>query len=307
MDPIETACRDALARPGHVVVLTGAGVSAESGIPTFRGKEGYWTIGPAQGAGPIGSVTRGGAREYHPQELATHAAFLAMPWEVWAWYLYRRGVCRAAAPNAGHAALVRLEEALNPRDATRGGVNAEASPRQRGREGPLAIDRFALITQNVDGLHRRAGSQRMFPIHGDIDHMRCATDCVLDRWPIPEDVPALGRGEAVSPTVRERLVCPRCGGLARPHVLWFDEMYDEPRFFLDTARRLAAGAALLVVAGTSAQTNLPWQVVTLAARAGALVLDVNIEDNPFGELAAHVVRAPAAIALPRIVDALIDG
>jgi len=106
--------------------------------------------------------------------------------------------------------------------------------------------------------------------------------------------------------VRARLVCPRCGGPARPHVLWFDESYDEPRYFLDTARRLAAGAALLVVAGTSAQTNLPWQVVTLAGRAGAVIVDVNLEDNPFGELAAHAIRAPAAIALPAIVDAIVQ-
>ncbi|MGE5186594.1 MAG: SIR2 family NAD-dependent protein deacylase [Acidobacteriota bacterium] len=249
---------------GNVVVLTGAGVSAESGIPTFRGKEGYWTVG---------------SREYHPQELATHEAFEAMPWEVWAWYLYRRGVCRAAAPNAGHEALVRAEQALG--------------------------ERFALVTQNVDGLHRRAGSQRMYEIHGNIDLMRCAADCCLDRTAIPEAVPALARGEAVSEAVRARLVCPRCGGMARPHVLWFDETYDEPRFYLDTARRLAAAAELLIVAGTSAQTNLPWQVVSLARRAGATIVDVNVEDNPFGELATEVVRAPAAIALPRLVDALI--
>src|SRR6185312_3235449 len=112
-----------------IVVLTGAGVSAESGIPTFRGKEGYWTVG---------------SREYHPQELATHAAFTRMPWDVWAWYLHRRAVCRRAEPNAAHHALARL-----PCD---------------------------LITQNVDGLHRRAGS-RPYAIHGDIDHMRCADDC----------------------------------------------------------------------------------------------------------------------------------
>jgi len=280
MDAATAACRAAAKAGGHVVVLTGAGVSAESGIPTFRGREGYWTVGSAQGADPTGSVTRGGAREYHPQELATRAAFTAMPWDVWAWYLYRRGVCRGAEPNAGHAALVRLEAALG--------------------------DRFALITQNVDGLHPRAGSRRVYAIHGDIDRMRCAAECVAETWAIPADTPALDKGEPVPETVRARLACPRCGGPARPHVLWFDESYDEPRYFLDTARRLAAGTALLVVAGTSAQTNLPWQVVTLAGRAGAVIVDVNIEDNPFGELAAHAIRAPAAIALPAIVDAIVQ-
>ncbi len=266
MEQILATCREGLARDGRVVALTGAGVSAESGIPTFRGKEGYWTVG---------------SREYHPQELAPHEAFRAKPWEVWAWYLYRRGVCRAAEPNPGHHALVRWDAALT--------------------------DRFALVTQNVDGLHRRAGSPaaRTFPIHGDIGLLRCADDCVLDRWPIGDDVPALARGQAVPETVRARLVCPRCGGMARPHVLWFDESYDEPRFHLDTVRRLATRAALLVVVGTSAQTNLPWQVVTLAARAGATIVDINVEDNPFGEIATHVVRAPSAIALPALIDSLI--
>jgi NAD-dependent deacetylase len=264
------ACRRAVASDGHVVVLTGAGVSAESGIPTFRGKEGYWTVG---------------AREYHPQELATWDAFQRMPWDVWAWYLYRRGVCRRAEPNAAHTALVRLDAALGARS--------------------------ALITQNVDGLHRRAGSPaaRTFPIHGDIGLMRCAADCVLDRWPIPDAVPELARAQPVTDAIRAQLTCPSCGGMARPHVLWFDETYDEPRFFLDTARRLASAAALLVVAGTSAQTNLPWQIVTLAARAGAAIVDINVEDNPFGEIAAAsagVVRAPAALTIPLLVDALIS-
>src|SRR5437763_15050145 len=112
MDDVLAACRAALARPGTVIALTGAGVSAESGIPTFRGKEGYWTVG---------------SRDYHPQELATHEAFSQMPWEVWAWYLFRRGVCRAAEPNAATHAIVRWDGAL------------------RERLGP--------ITQNVDGLH----------------------------------------------------------------------------------------------------------------------------------------------------------
>src|ERR1044072_6225121 len=96
-DSVIDRCRKALGREGNVVVLTGAGVSAESGIPTFRGKDGYWTVG---------------AREYHPQELATHAAFETMLWDVWAWSLSRRGVCRQAEPNAGHRALVELGSAL---------------------------------------------------------------------------------------------------------------------------------------------------------------------------------------------------
>lgn len=267
MDEVLAACRAALDRPGHVLALTGAGVSAESGIPTFRGKEGYWTIG---------------AREYHPQDLATHHAFTRMPWEVWAWYLYRLGVCRRAEPNAAHTALVSLATALP--------------------------DRFALITQNVDGLHRRAGTppHQMFTIHGDISQMRCADDCTLDRYPIPVAVPMLGRGEAISEDARALLVCPRCGQMARPHVLWFDESYDEPRFHLDTVRRLAAGAALLVIVGTSAQTNLPWQVVGLAERAGATIVDINPEDNPFGELAkGGCLRAPAATVLPGLVQGIL--
>jgi NAD-dependent deacetylase len=269
MERVIAGCKTALAKEGHVLVLTGAGVSAESGIPTFRGKEGYWTVG---------------SREYHPQELATHDAFTQMPWEVWAWYLYRRGVCRAAAPNPAHDALVRWDRALG--------------------------ERFGLITQNVDGLHARAGSprERTFPIHGDINLMRCANECAVERWPISEAVPSLGKGEAVTDAVKALLVCPRCGGMARPHVLWFDESYDEPRFFLDTARRLATKATLLVVAGTSAQTNLPWQVVTLAARAGATIIDVNVEDNPFADIAAEsggAVRGSAAAFLPALVDALV--
>lgn len=263
----------AAGRPGLVLALTGAGVSADSGIPTFRGKEGYWTIG---------------ATEYHPQDLATQAAYRRMPWDVWAWYLYRRGVCRAAAPSAGHAALARAAAALG--------------------------ERFALVTQNVDGLHRRAAASprdldRLYEIHGDLELQRCGRDCTPARWPLPDDTPALAKGEAVPEAWRTRLVCPRCGAPSRPHVLWFDESYDEERFHLDTVRALAARAALLVVAGTSAQTNLPWQVVHLAARAGATIIDVNVEDNPFAEVARDTggaaVRATGAAALPPLLDAIV--
>jgi len=254
---------------GRVVALTGAGISAESGIPTFRGKDGYWTVG---------------AREYHPQELATWEAFQVMPWDVWAWYLYRRGVCRAAAPNAAHVALAALARALD--------------------------DRLTLVTQNVDGLHRRAGSpaERTYEIHGNIDRMRCAAECVADTWPVPDAVPALGRGDAIDAATRALLACPRCGGPARPHVLWFDESYDEPRYAFERTHRVATTADLVIVVGTSAQTNLPWQVIRLAAANHATIIDVNLEDNPFGDIAAErggVVRTAAVAAVPALVAALV--
>ena len=102
---------------------------------------------------------------------------------------------------------------------------------------------------------------------------------------MPDAVATKRRGEPVTEADRTALRCPHCGGWLRPHVLWFDESYDEPRFHLDTVRRIAMQAALVIVAGTSAQTNLPWQVVTLGARAGATIVDINVEDNPFGEIA----------------------
>src|SRR5919205_1139494 len=118
---------------GRVIALTGAGISAESGIPTFRGKEGYWVVGP---------------KNYMPLEM-----FERSPEEVWRWYLYRFGVCRGAQPNAGHRALVALERALG--------------------------DRFHLVTQNIDGLHLRAGATpaRTSCIHGDAAFVRCADGC----------------------------------------------------------------------------------------------------------------------------------
>jgi NAD-dependent deacetylase len=258
---------DAATRPGLVTVLTGAGISAASGIPTFRGPEGYWTVG---------------AQEFTPQQLATRAMFARAPDDVWAWYLYRLGVCRTAEPNAAHHAVVRLEQALG--------------------------DRFLLITQNVDGLHLRAGNtpQRTFPVHGEIEWARCAADCTIDRVPIPEDVATKQRGEPLTDDDRAALRCTGCGARLRPHVLWFDETYDEPRFHFDSALRAAAETALLVIVGTSGTTTLPALVAERAAATGATIVDVNPENNPFGDLAERtggaVIRRPATDALPDLVD-----
>ncbi len=236
----------ALAGGGKVVVLTGAGVSAESGIPTFRGPEGFWTVG---------------SRVYHPEEIATEAAFRVMPDEVWRWYLSRLGICRLAEPNAAHRALVDLDHALGAH--------------------------FLLVTQNVDGLHLRAGSspERTYQIHGNVDFMRCAGTHGQELVPMPEGLPRVMPDEPLPEEVRRRLVCPRCGGRTRPHVLWFDEYYDEELYRYQSSLVAAATCSILVTVGTSGATNLPNQMVVAARRAGALLVDINPDEGPFAQAA----------------------
>lgn len=255
---------------GPVVILTGAGISAESGIPTFRGEEGYWTVG---------------SRNYQPQELATWSAFQEMPDEIWAWYLYRLGICRGADPNPAHAAVVACERGLG--------------------------DRFTLITQNVDGLHLRAGStpERTFQIHGNIDFMRCAEECHTGIYPIPESVGMKQKGEKLSDDEAALLRCPKCSARSRPHVLWFDESYNEHFFKFDSSLAAASDCRLLIVVGTSGSTNLPNQVVGLALASGAKVIDINPTRNPFSKLAetggGMWIESGAVAALPAIVARLI--
>ncbi len=258
---------DVRAKGGKVVVLTGAGISAESGIPTFRGAEGIWVVG---------------SRNYMPQEMATHEMFERAPEEVWRWYLYRFGICGGARPNAGHAALVRLERALG--------------------------ERFTLVTQNIDGLHRRAGSSRVLCIHGDAAFVRCDAECGLGVVDMPVGLVPRGDGP-LGPAQREALRCPRCRGWLRPHVLWFDEYYDEEHYRMDSALRAASEGDLLLVVGTSGATNLPMQIGRLAFHRGTALVDVNPEENPFAELAGRAengffARGSACERLPEIVDAL---
>jgi NAD-dependent deacetylase len=267
-DPFDLAAE--AGRTGAVVVLTGAGVSAESGIPTFRGPEGFWTVG---------------STAYRPEALATRAAFDEMPEEVWRWYLWRRGRCRAAEPNGAHRAIVALERALG--------------------------DRFRLVSQNVDGLHRRAGSgdARSYYVHGDLELVRCADECTLAMEPLDPSLVLAEKDAPWTPALAEALRCRRCGGWARPHVLWFDECYDEPRFRFESALRAAAACDLLVTIGTAAATNLPNQIVGLVARRGAAMIDVNPDGGRFAEIAASLprgaaIRGTAGDVVPRLCAAI---
>ena len=255
---------------GNITVLTGAGISAESGIPTFRGKEGYWTVG---------------SREYRPEEMATLRMFTRDPFCVWQWYLYRKTICSKADPNSGHMAIVALERSFD--------------------------DRFCLITQNVDGLHLRAGNslERTYQIHGNINFMRCSKECTMDFFPIPREIPPKAKNDAVTDNDKLLLTCPHCGSLSRPHVLWFDESYNERFYRFESSLQRAMETDLLLVVGTSGATNLPMQVGGLTARKGAWIIDVNLEPNPFSRMAestgnGYYYKGKSGDVLPVIVDFL---
>lgn len=267
---LETILTTARRQGGNILVLTGAGISAESGIPTFRGDEGFWIVG---------------SRNYMPQEMATVAMFRQSPEEVWRWYLDRFGAVLRAEPNAGHRAIVDLEAAVG--------------------------DRFTLVTQNIDGLHRRAGSSdaRMYCIHGDAAWVRCADGCDPARIPVPAFEPGRDRERPLSLRERELLTCPRCGGWLRPHVLWFDEAYDEANYRFDSTLQAAERADLLLVVGTSGATNLPLQVGVRAWQRGIPIVDVNPHENLFAEMAVRsrkgfFARGKACERLPEIVRLL---
>ena len=263
----EKQLRSILGEAGRVTVLTGAGISAESGIPTFRGPEGYWTVG---------------SQVYHPQEMATFQMFSRRPDDVWQWYLHRATVCGQAAPNAGHRALVDLEKNLGAR--------------------------FLLITQNVDGLHLRAGNspERTYEIHGNVFFMRCAAECRTDLLPLPPSLVGRERRQPLAAHETALLICPACGGRARPHVLWFDESYNEHHFRFQSALQAARATRLLIVVGTSGATNLPNQVAWTVLNNGGTIFDINIEDNPFAELARKssggaFLGFPSSRLLPELV------
>jgi NAD-dependent deacetylase len=255
----------------RVLVLTGAGVSAESGIPTFRGKDGYW-------------------RNLDPTKLATPEAFARDPQLVWEWYRERRQRIRIARPNAAHEAIARLAQ---------------------------HTDEFLLVTQNVDDLHARAGmpTQRMVRIHGDIFVTRCLR-CNFERQDYEqeheheqEDSAVFGVREHVralkAATRRRTPKCPECGALMRPGVVWFGEQL--PRNELQRVENfLDAGACeVVIVAGTTATFGYIIDWALRGSRGGAEIIEVNPEETSLSRFATRLVREPAAIALPRIVDELI--
>ena len=260
----------AVHRPGRVIALTGAGISAESGIPTFRGNGGFWTVG---------------SDVYRPEEISTLAFFSAHPEQYWAWSLWRRNTWGSAPPNAAHLALVRLERALGERF--------------------LVITQNIDGLHHQAGHH----PDRVYEGHGNLHLMRCGAPCSLDTWPIPAGIGPSDPDEPLSQEDRDQLVCPRCGAMTRPHTLWFDETYTEEHYRIHSARAAARQTSLLLVIGTSGATRLPHDVFSLAGLNGAALIDINPDTNPFSLLAERMdlgrsVKATATVAVPPIVDFL---
>ncbi|CDH47189.1 NAD-dependent deacetylase 2 [Candidatus Contendobacter odensis Run_B_J11] len=225
----------------RVAVLTGAGISAESGVPTFReAQTGLWA-------------------RYNPEELATPEAFRRNPRLVWEWYAWRQERVRQAEPNAGHYALVEMER---------------------------RIAEVALITQNVDGLHRRAGSQQVVELHGNLFRVKCfAEDRPVENWPESANIPPR---------------CPHCGSLLRPDVVWFGESLAASA--LRVAEQAAVTAEIFFSIGTSAlvypAANLPFT----ALAAGATVVEINPQPTPLSPQVTFSLNGPAGVILPRLVE-----
>lgn len=230
----------------RAAALTGAGVSAESGVPTFRGEGGLW-------------------RNYRAEDLATPEAFERDPKLVWEWYDWRRGVIAPLRPNPGHEALARFEG---------------------------LFDSFTLVTQNVDGLHRLAGSADPVEMHGNIWRTRCVAEGAVRE---NRDVPI---GE-IPPR------CPGCGGLLRPHIVWFGEALDQ-----DTLRRAftaAEDAEVFIVAGTSAVVQPAASLAGIAKQNGAVVVEVNVEPTPITEIVDISLRGPSGAVLPKLEELIISA
>jgi NAD-dependent deacetylase len=232
----------ALSDSYRTVVLTGSGISAESGVPTFReAQTGLW-------------------ERFDPQELATPEAFARDPRLVWDWYAWRRKLVAEARPNPGHLAIAEMQH---------------------------LVQSLTLVTQNVDGLHQRAGSRDVIELHGNIRRTKCPVEgTTVDNYDESESPP----------------LCPSCGAPLRPDVVWFGEML--PAEAIEAASEAALGADVFLSVGTSSlvypAAGLPFEAV----ENGATLVEVNPETTPLTPRADYTLHGPAGDVLPRLIREL---
>ena len=234
---------EALRKARHVCVLTGAGISAESGIPTFRDAlTGLWS-------------------KFSPQELATPEAFARDPETVWSWYEWRRELIRQAQPNAGHLALAELAR---------------------------RVPGLTLVTQNVDGLHQRAGSQGVLEYHGNILRDRCTVEQIV--------------AERSEDTRTGLPRCAACGGLLRPDVVWFGEAI--PAGPMTLAAAAAEDCDVFLSVGTSSLVYPAAGLAEVALRRSATVVEINPNETDLSPHSHLVLRGPSGQILPALLQAL---
>lgn len=224
----------------RVVVLTGAGISQESGVPTFRGADGLW-------------------KNFRAEDLATPEAFERDPVLVWQWYDWRRSLIKPLQPNPAHYALVELEK---------------------------KIPEFTLVTQNVDGLHRIAGSKDPIEIHGTLWGIRCVK-CLkrMENREVPIAIPP---------------ICKACGGLLRPDVVWFGESLD-PDILTITYSLLGQTQTMLIV-GTSGVVQPAASFGLVGKKAGAFVVEINRSKTPQSPFFDISLEGKAGDILPELVS-----
>lgn len=225
----------------NVVFFTGAGISAESGISTFRGTDGIWN-------------------KLKPEELANFDAFLKNPDRVWDWYQYRRHIIDTSKPNPAHLAIAEMQDYFKS---------------------------LSVVTQNVDNLHRRAGSRTVYELHGNIERNYCI-ECKT-----PYNSPEFASGGKVPR-------CEKCGGLIRPDIVWFGEMLPEEDFSM--SEKAAEKCDVMFAVGTSAVVYPAARIPLLARRFGAYLVEINLEETELSPLANYVLLGKAGEILPGILE-----
>ena len=239
MEGILKKVKDIINSAEYVAVLTGAGISAASGVPTFRGKDGLW-------------------KQYRAEDLATPQSFRRNPQLVWQWYDWRRSLIAKCKPNKGHYALVELENRKK---------------------------HFALITQNVDGLHQLAGSKSILELHGNIWRTRC-TQCGDIREDRRVPIPILPH-------------CEKCGGLLRPDIVWFGESLNHN--ILNSSFEALKQCNVFITVGTSAIVQPAASFLSIAKQNGAITIEINLDKTPNSDLADYSLIGKADEILPQII------